>query len=163
MRIQITAAAALLLAACASAPGRVPLFGDPSALTGEWAGQYVSEESGRSGTIVFRLTAGQDTARGDVVMLVPRSPQEAPGFMPAGTAAWPGQAIDARVLTIKFVQVEAGWVRGRLDPYLDPACNCTVETTFDGLQKGDVITGTFATRPVGRTVTQRGRWHVSRR
>lgn len=151
-----------LLAGCASAPSRVPLFGDPAALAGEWSGQYVSEETGRTGTIVFRLTAGQDTARGDVVMLVPRSPQEAPGFVPAGGVSLQGAAPEARVLTIRFVQVENGTVRGRLDPYRDPACGCRVETVFEGAQQGDVITGTFVTRHFERPHTQRGRWHVRR-
>lgn len=152
------------LAGCANPRAGVPLFGDPDALAGEWSGQYQSEESGRSGAIVFRLTAGQDTARGDVVMLVARSPQEAPGFYPAGLpSSLPGQmAPDARVLTIRFVQVEDGRIRGRLDPYKDPSCGCSVETVFEGVQQGDVITGTFVARHLERAHTQRGRWHVRR-
>lgn len=154
----------LALAACAASSGRVPLYGEPGALAGEWSGRYVSEETGRSGTIVFRLTAGQDTARGDVVMMVPRTAAEAPGFVPASGVAWQAPMTqDARVLTIRFVQVEGGLVRGRLDPYSDPACSCMVETVFEGALQGDVITGTFVTRQLERTSSQRGRWQVTRR
>jgi hypothetical protein len=162
------AAAALLLAwwtvGCAPQRARVPLYGDPSGLAGEWSGQYQSDEIGRSGPIVFRLTAGQDTARGDVVMLVARSSAEGPGFYPAGTpSAWPASPVaDARVLTIRFVQVEGGHIRGRLDSYRDPSCGCTVDTVFEGVQQGDVITGTFVARHLERAHTQRGRWHVRR-
>jgi hypothetical protein len=151
-------------AGCATPRAGVPLYGDPSELAGEWSGQYHSDESGRSGPIVFRLTAGQDTARGDVVMLVPRSAGEGLGIYPAGaSASWPtSPAPDARVLTIRFVQVEAGRIRGRLDPYRDPSCGCAVETVFEGVQQGDVITGTFVARHLERAHTQHGRWHVRR-
>lgn len=160
----VPALCCLLLGACAANTARVPLYGEPGALAGEWSGRYVSEETGRSGTIVFRLTAGQDTARGDVVMMVPRSAGEAPGFVPAGGVVWQAPLTqDARVLTIRFVQVEDGRVRGRLDPYSDPACSCMVETVFEGGLQGDVITGTFVTRQLERPSSQRGRWQVTRR
>lgn len=164
VRSTLLAAFGFVFIGCASQRARVPLFGDPASLAGEWSGQYIGQESGRSGPILFRLTAGQDTARGDVVMLVPRTAGEAPAIYPAGTVGWqplPGQ--DARVLTIRFVQVEDGQVRGRLDPYRDPACSCLVETTFEGVQQGDVITGTFITRQLDRAHSQRGRWHITRR
>jgi len=38
-------------------------------LTGEWAGDYSSVESGRSGSISFTLRAAGDSAFGDVVMI----------------------------------------------------------------------------------------------
>lgn len=155
----------LFAAACASARREVPLYGDPTALAGAWSGRYVSEETGRAGTIDFRLTAGRDTARGDVMMLVPRTSQEAPAFVSAGGALAqpPAPSHDARVLTIHFVQVENGGVRGRLDPYTDPACGCTVETLFEGSLEGAVITGSFVTRHLERPHVQRGRWQVRRR
>lgn len=154
-----------VLLACAGARRDVPLFGDPAALAGSWAGRYVSEETGRAGTIDFQLTAGRDTARGDVVMLVPRTSQEAPAFVPAGGAQVQplAPAHDARVLTIRFVQVEDGGVRGRLDPYTDPACGCTVETVFEGRLQGNVIRGGYVTRHLERPHLQRGRWQVRRK
>ena len=163
-RLAGTLLTAALTVGCAAHRPLVPLFGDASTLAGAWAGRYESEESGRAGPIVFRLTAGADTAHGDVVMLVPRSPQEAPGFYPAGSpGAWPAlPAQEARILTIRFVQVDGGRVRGRLDPYADPACGCTVETMFEGVHQGDVISGTFVSRHLDRPRTQHGRWQVRR-
>ncbi|HSJ15441.1 MAG TPA: hypothetical protein VK939_13550 [Longimicrobiales bacterium] len=149
-----------VLLACGGMSTRVPLYGDVSRLTGEWRGQYTSDESGRAGSIAFRLEAGRDTARGDVLMFVPRAPNEAPSFQPAGQPA--PLPPDARPLRIRFVQVDADRVRGRLDPYPDPACGCMVETIFEGRLQGDVITGTFTTRHLERDRVQRGRWHVHR-
>src|SRR6266496_4333197 len=62
----------LLLAACAASQLPVPVIGpagDVAALAGEWAGDYSSAESGRSGSISFTLRAAGDSAFGDVVMV----------------------------------------------------------------------------------------------
>src|SRR6266581_117313 len=63
---------ALTLTACGASRSPVPLVGassDIGALTGEWAGDYSSAESGRSGSIGFTLRAAGDSAFGDVVMI----------------------------------------------------------------------------------------------
>jgi len=63
---------ALALDACGASRIPVPLVGasgDVSALSGEWAGDYSSAESGRSGSISFTLRAATDSAFGDVVMI----------------------------------------------------------------------------------------------
>ena len=91
---------------------------DISALTGEWAGDYSSTESGRSGSITFTLRAAGDSAFGDVIMipaawgrpLMPYRQQIAGG----------GQAPETTVLTIRFVRVQQGYASGTLDPYADP-------------------------------------------
>src|SRR5207245_5067121 len=60
------------LAACGASRSAVPVVGaatDVSSLTGEWAGEYSSVESGRSGSITFALRSAGDTAFGDVVMV----------------------------------------------------------------------------------------------
>src|SRR5213596_3205344 len=62
----------LTLTACGASRAPVPLVGasaDVAALTGEWAGDYSSAESGRSGSISFTLRAAGDSAFGDVVMI----------------------------------------------------------------------------------------------
>jgi hypothetical protein len=159
---QVAAAMLLLgLLGCAGAPAPVPLYGDAARLAGNWRGQYTSAESGRSGSIAFRLEMGRDTARGDVLMFVPRAPGEAPSFEPAGARAVPVPP-DARPLRIRFVQVEEDRVRGILDPYPDPGCGCTVETVFVGRLTGDVINGTFTTRRLDRDQLQHGAWRVRR-
>lgn len=154
----------LTLTACGAARSPVPLVGaasDISALIGEWAGDYSSAQSGRSGSISFTLRAAGDSAFGDVVMvpagwgraLVPwREPNT------AGTS----QAPASTVLTIRFVRVERGHVSGTLDPYADPRTGERLVTMFSGNLSGNTITGTYTTRlPSGDTQT--GQWSVQRR
>ena len=154
----------LALTACGASRAPVPLVGasaDVGALTGEWAGDYSSAESGRSGSIGFTLRAAGDSAFGDVVMipsawgrpLIPWRGENATGAnqQPAST-----------VLTIRFVRVEHGHVSGTLDPYTDPQTGARLLTTFSGELTGKTITGTYTTRlPSGDTQT--GRWTVQRR
>jgi hypothetical protein len=154
---------ALALSACAASQPQVPLVGasgDISALTGEWAGDYSSAESGRSGSISFTLRATGDSAFGDVIMipaswgrpLMPYRQQNAAG----------SQSPETTVLTIRFVRVQQGHVSGTLDPYADPQTGARLLTTFTGEVNGNAIAGTYTTRlPSGETQT--GRWSVQRR
>ena len=154
----------LALTACGASRAPVPLVGasaDVGALTGEWAGDYSSAESGRSGSISFTLRAAGDSAFGDVVMipsawgrpLIPWRGENATGAnqQPAST-----------VLTIRFVRVEHGHVSGTLDPYADPQTGARLLTTFGGELNGNQITGTYTTRLTSGG-TQTGRWTVQRR
>lgn len=159
----ITALLAVALSACGASRAPVPLVGqsaDVSALTGEWAGDYSSAESGRSGSITFTLSAAGDSAFGDVVMipaawgrpLLPYREQNVAGNQVPATT----------VLTIRFVRVEHGHVSGTLDPYADPQTGGRLLTTFSGELNGNTIAGTYTTRlPSGETQT--GRWTVQRR
>jgi hypothetical protein len=153
----------LLVAACATSQASVPLVGtagDIAALTGEWAGDYSSAASGRSGSISFTLRAAGDSAFGDVLMVPtglgrPLAPWREQS--PAG-----GQRSSPEVLTIRFVRVEAGHVSGTLAPYADPQTGDRLLTTFSGELAGKTISGTYTTRlPSGDTQT--GRWTVQRR
>ena len=161
--LAMVVAAACTASACGGTGMRVPVAGtagDLAAMAGEWSGEYSSDESGRSGSIVFRLTAGTDTATGDVVM----SPQ----FWRRGGA--PGDATGAfttppapQVLSIRFVGVAGGRVNGRLDPYTDPNCGCTLLTEFEGTLRGNELEGTYSSRHSHTGEVQRGRWKVTRR
>ena len=155
---------ALVLApACASAPAAVPVegrAGDLSALAGHWEGEYESPATGRLGSIVFDLTAGEDHAHGDVLM-IPRGSTKAFGPVPAppGQPSSPGAT--SQLLTIRFVKAEGGKVSGTLDPYWDPDCNCEVTTTFVGEVRGNTVAGTFSSsRNAGRVF---GTWKVTRK
>jgi hypothetical protein len=153
--------AATLVSACSSsnpAPP-VPVQGsDLSALSGRWVGDYSSTETGRTGSIVFELKPGDKVARGDVLM-VPKSEG-------AAAPALPGVDETLRtmpqVLNISFVNASGGVLRGTMDPYHDPACNCQVQTTFVGRLTGDTIEGTFTTTPQGQGSISTGRWKMSR-
>src|SRR5256885_15958600 len=154
----------LALTACGASRAPVPLVGasaDVSALTGEWAGDYSSAESGRSGSISFTLRSAGDSAFGDVVMIP--SAWGRP-LMPwrQENAAGTNQAPQSTVLTIRFVRVQQGHVSGTLDPYADPQTGARLLTTFSGELKGSAIEGTYTTRlPSGSKQT--GRWSVQRR
>src|SRR5207244_9101513 len=132
------------------------------ALAGQWEGSYSSASTGRSGSISFTLSAGNDSAFGDVIM-IPRGwgrPLQARnGQTPAGSEARPRSA----VLTINFVRVAGGHVTGTLAPYADPETGAQLMTRFEGQLGGDRIEGTYTTRGGGSGEAQTGRWQVTRR
>jgi hypothetical protein len=161
-----SAAALLTLAftACGASRTPVPLVGpaaDIEVLAGEWAGDYSSAATGRSGSISFTLRAGGDSAFGDVVMI--------PSGLGRPLMRWRQQNVAgadqspaSTVLTIRFVRVEHGHVSGTLEPYADPETGARLLTTFGGELKGNTIDGTYTTMlPSGETQT--GRWTVQRR
>ena len=155
-----------ILLACASSQRLVPVVGteaDLARLQGEWEGEYSSAVTGRSGSIVFHLTAMRDSAHGDVVMDPPRwgrGPVTGPVVAPSAreTVAQPPQ-----VLTINFVRVTGGRVSGTLAPYRAPDCDCVLLTTFDGTLKNDTLEGTYTSRVQQTGETQLGRWSVTRK
>jgi len=154
---------AVLSGGCAASRSPVPLVGasaDVSALTGEWAGDYSSAESGRSGSITFTLRAAGDSAFGDVIMIPAAWGRPLMPYRQQGVGG--NQAPETTVLTIRFVRVQQGHVSGTLDPYADPQTGARLLTTFTGEVSGNSIAGTYTTRlPSGETQT--GRWSVQRR
>ena|SRR5258708_1590970 len=159
----VAAIAIVLLAGCAATTPRTPVSGtasDVAQLAGEWGGDYWGGTNGRSGGITFHLEAGADTARGQVTMIsrVARTRPALQSGVPANPAPMTSQA-----LPITFVHAEGGSVSGRLDPYEDPDCHCTANTTFTGRIKGDTIAGTFTTTHGGGSPTVTGNWKVKRK
>ena len=151
-----------LLSGCAANPAPVPVEADPDALAsmaGRWEGSYRNEETGRTGGILFTLTADRDTAAGDVIM-DPLSQYAGGTWAVAGERASPS-AGGARVLAIRFVRISGSRVTGSMTPYTSPDCNCTVSTTFVGRAGGNTISGTFVTRAEG-VRSSRGVWEVRR-
>ena len=169
-RHAVAVTAAGIVSACGAPATPVPVGGttaDLSSLAGEWSGEYSSIESGRSGSIVFRLKAGTDSATGDVMMSAltggPRGADPAPPNVAPTNADPTHQATaPAQVIAIRFVRVEGGRVSGRLASYVDPTCNCRLSTVFEGRLSGDKLEGTYTTMlPDGQL--QRGRWEVMRK
>ncbi|HEX6307684.1 MAG TPA: hypothetical protein VFZ69_05810 [Longimicrobiales bacterium] len=156
MRGKLSAVTMLILGACAWRAPPVPVLGDPGdrlQLAGEWSGEYWSSESGRSGSILFRLSAGADSATGDVLMI-----QQSPSIQ-----SRPEQPVPAsQAIPITFVRVAGDRVRGVLAPYRDPACGCLLETAFEGELRDDAITGTYRSRHVDTGAVQTGQWRVRR-
>lgn len=155
-------ASAALAAACASsnpAP-EVPVQGsDLSALSGRWVGEYSSTETGRTGSIVFELRSGDKVARGDVLMK-PKVETQTGKSLPGTNDTLRTMP---QMLNINFVSATGGVLRGTMDPYTDPTCDCQVQTTFVGRLSGDTIEGTFTTTPQGSggNITT-GRWKINR-
>jgi hypothetical protein len=154
----------LTIIGCSSAPAPVPVVGAPQDLrqmTGEWGGEYQGETSGRSGSIIFQLAAGADTAYGDVVMI---SHQRSASRMPEqDPSAGLPMARTPDVLSIAFIRADGGGVHGRLAPYRDPDCGCELDTRFEGRIHGDVMEGTYTSRPVDGGKEQVGTWKVKRK
>jgi len=137
----------------------IPVEGsNASALRGSWEGEYSSRDTGRTGTIKFELKTFEKTARGDVLM-VPKDAYapNAPTSGPEAVAKMP------QVLSITFVDSSGGTVNGTMDTYVDPRCNCKVQTSFEGTITGDTIQGTFRTVPEGDFPITNGVWHVTRK
>lgn len=154
----------VLLGACAPVLSRVPLLGaGPQAarLAGEWSGEYTGDGTGRSGSILFRLSEAADSAWGDVTM-VPHVTAVAVGPV-TGTVDPRGRAVEPQPLAIRFVRIEGDRVEGVLEPYRDPDCGCVLFTTFTGVVGGEEIRGTFTSRGAPGPQPQEGRWSVRRR
>jgi len=151
--------AAALAGGCASQNPAPPVpveGGDLSALAGHWVGEYSSAETGRTGSIVFELRSGDKVAHGDVLM----RPREDATAKPSADDPMRGAP---QMLNINFVSATGGVLRGTMDPYRDPSCDCRVVTTFEGRLAGDTIEGTFRTAPDGGTgPASSGRWRVTR-
>jgi hypothetical protein len=160
----ILASALVVLVGCSSAPQPVPVAGAPTdlqQLAGTWGGDYRSESNGRSGSIIFRLTAASDTAYGDVVMIPGTRVGGQPPSSPSVGLPMPPTP---EVLSIAFVRAENGGVTGELKPYRDPECDCQLTTRFEGRIKGDVIEGTYSSvRVSGNPSPQTGSWKVTRK
>ena len=132
----------------------VPVWGDASGLrhmAGEWTGDYSSPDSHRRGVITFALTARGDSAFGEVIM--DADGEAGAEFSRPGPVRTP--------LAIQFVRIADGSIRGELEPYLAPDCECLVRTLFTGIISGEVVSGSF------RTTTewggkQEGSWRAIR-
>ncbi|MGH7731784.1 MAG: hypothetical protein ACRENJ_11115 [Candidatus Eiseniibacteriota bacterium] len=162
--VGVLAVLSVVVGACATVPTPVPVAGDAAGLgqlTGEWGGDYQGQSNGRSGSIVFRLEAGADTAYGDVVM-IPRERRESRLPVQDPSAGLPTPRM-VEVLTIAFVRATGGGLSGRLTPYRDPDCDCVLDTRFQGRIRGDVIEGTYTSTPAGGGATQTGTWKVTRK
>ena len=146
--------------ACASAPP-VRVGGsraDLESIAGEWTGTYSSRDTGREGSIWFRLVAGEDHAHGDVLMTPRGRSQPYRRYAAPGPA---GQQGPSEFLSIRFVVVSGQQVAGALEPYWDPDCDCEARTEYRGGLTGDTFAGTFVTRLANRRVTT-GQWTATR-
>lgn len=163
MRRTLLGGLAIALAvSCRTVPQMpVQLQGDPTSiasLAGAWTGEYWGGARGRGGSLSFTLRSGSDSLYGDVTMMDPLGQQVRPAD-PMDIHAL--HARSPQQLRIDVVRVEAERIRGILEPYVAPDCDCTVTTTFTGRVAGDRISGSFQTRAGGR-VRAEGSWEMKR-
>jgi len=161
-RVIVGSLAIALAAGCRSMPATpVLLQGSPVAiarLAGTWVGEYWGGAAGRGGSLSFSLRAGSDSLFGDVTMVDPHGQQLRPAD-PMGVHRTHVQS--SQYLRIDIVMAQGDSVRGVLEPYISPDCECTVSTTFFGAVKGDQIAGRFETRNRGE-VRAAGSWELKR-
>ena len=149
----LAAPAALVPTPRAQTSAPAPVEGgaaDLARFAGEWVGGYTCAETGRHGTIVFRLASGADSVRA-VVLMIPRATED--DLVP--------QAVP---LAVHHVEVTGRSLRGVLARYDDPEWEIPLETSFGGaLARDGHIEGYF--RADGTqidTVPQVGRWWATR-
>lgn len=161
----LTLTLALVLAGCGWRRTPVPIISDTGSsglLVGNWAGEYSSAQTGRSGSISFALASEKDTAYCDVVMV-----PSIQGLRIANNAGQEGPSVralpTAEPLKLRFIRLGEGRVTGTLEPYKDPDCGCMVTTTFEGLFSGtNTIEGKYITTSSGFHQETGGRWKVTR-
>ncbi len=162
MRRARVAAIAIAAFGCRYRAELVPIWGDigdMDRLAGKWAGEYSSPDSRRTGTITFTITAHGDSAFGEVLMAIPAEENlPRPRSLVTGHSDHAGSA---DLLSVQFVRVAGGGVRGELEPYIAPDCECRVRTMFTGTIDGDAVSGGFLTT-TDWGGKQEGRWRVVR-
>jgi hypothetical protein len=132
----------VVTAACGGAVSQIEVKGgdpDLAAIAGDWQGKYQGMETGRTGDIQFSLQLGRHTADGEIYMGGSHTP-----------------------LKIRFVQVQRGQISGQIEPYVEPSCNCQVQTEFLGTVAGNEIDGTFTTKIPANGAEMHGTWQVAR-
>jgi hypothetical protein len=154
--------AVALAVGCRTVPQMpVQLQGDPTSiawLAGSWTGEYWGGAGGRGGSLSFTLRRGTDSLYGDVTMVDPHGQQLRPAD-PTDVHAL--HVRSPQQLRIDVVRIQADSIRGTLEPYVSPDCDCTVTTAFTGRVEGDHITGSFTSRAGGR-VRAEGLWEMKR-
>ena len=162
MRTAVVAVLAMAGLGCRYRPEVVPVWGhtgDLNRLAGEWTGEYSSPDSRRTGTIAFLITAHGDSAFGEVHMVIPVE-ESLPRPVDLVTEH-SAHAQSSDRLSVQFVRIAGGGVRGELEPYIAPDCECRVRTVFTGTIDDGVVSGTFLTT-TDWGGTQAGRWRVVR-
>ncbi|NOT08038.1 MAG: hypothetical protein HOP28_07525 [Gemmatimonadales bacterium] len=159
-RASLVVAAGVLGASCSYRGTPIPTVGITTSLEGKWEGTYSSKQTGRTGSILFQLTAGTDSAYGDVLMI----PARAEEAWPRTQYQVPEHAhVAPHLLRISFVKCEPGKVSGRLEPYEDPDTHERVITTFEGRQYGNEFRGTFSTTFMRSGGVAVGEWSATRK
>lgn len=171
VRLTFRAAALVLLsivagtAACAGNPAPVPVYAtraDWETLSGRWSGSYSTSTPRRHGVIEFTLSAGDEQASGDVVLIADGARTPYRPYPPGDPRLAPVEAQYTQLLTIKFVRAENGLISGTIGSYWDPDRSCQATATFLGAAESSKIYGTFTSTCEDGVRRLHGTWRVAR-
>jgi hypothetical protein len=158
-------ASILSVVSCAGNPAPVPVSAsraDWEILAGHWRGTYSTASPSRRGVIDFTLSAADEQAAGDVLMIADNGRTPFRPYPPGDPRLGPTNAPYTQVLTIRFVRAENNELSGTIASYWDPERSCQASATFLGRLQGRVIEGTFASICLEDVRQLRGQWRVTR-
>lgn len=156
---------ALGVGACAGNPPPVPVYAsraDWEILSGHWRGTYSTSVPDRRGLIDFTLSAGDQQASGDVMMIAEGTRVPYRPYPPGDPRLAPIDAPYTQLLTIKFVRADQGRISGTIASYWDPDRSCQASATFLGSAQARVIDGTFTSTCEDGIRQLQGTWRVTR-
>ncbi|HEU4935585.1 MAG TPA: hypothetical protein VFT39_03960 [Vicinamibacterales bacterium] len=151
--------------ACAANPPLVPVFAsraDWEILAGRWTGSYTTSAANRRGLIEFTLSASDEQASGDVLMIAEGTRIPYRPYPPGDPRQGPIDASYTQLLTIRFVRAEQGRISGTIASYWDPDRRCQATATFLGAAWSRAIEGTFTSICEDGVRQLRGTWRVTR-
>jgi hypothetical protein len=151
--------------ACAYNPPPVQMEAsraDWEILSGRWRGSYSTTPQGRNGLIDFNLSAGDEQASGDVLMIAENQKVPYRPYPPGDSRLGPANAPYTQLLTIRFVRAEHGRISGTMAPYWDPERECQATAVFLGEVKDRAIDGTFTSLCDDGVRQLQGRWRVTK-
>jgi hypothetical protein len=147
-------------AAAAPAPAG-PMAAAPASLAGRWEGTFTTDVTQKSGRIVLTLNGSDESASG-MLMLTPTggktvAPEGAAAPMAAPAKGKAAPAAPAGGLAVTAMKSGDDKVSGSVDgSYMDPGCNCTVVSTFEGDLNGNTLTGMISARD-----SRTGQWNFT--
>jgi hypothetical protein len=131
---------------------------DLQRLAGTWSGEYHGDVGG-SGSIVFQLEAGRDTAYGDVLMMPREGHESVQTHRPdVVRLAYPAP----QLLNIAFVRIAEGYVVGTIATYVDPETGDAWTARFEGNLRDRTIEGRYVATAVDQRESREGWWKVVR-
>jgi hypothetical protein len=160
--IWIAAVLPILASACTGTRPEQPVQpANLATLQGEWVGTYRADTPhGRSGALMFRLDATETLAQGCAIMRVGGG--EATEAMPLEGDLW-GHVAPERLMLVTIGRGPEGTIRGKFEPYPDPVCGCSMNTTLEGRIRGNVLEGTYVMEHAHGGERASGTWRLVRR
>jgi hypothetical protein len=144
----------------AAAPvAAAPAMAMATPLAGRWEGTFTNDITQKGGRLVLTLNGSDDAATGQLQMTTAAGKAVVAEGAAAPAAPAKGKAAPAPTGGLAVTAMKSGddKVTGSVEgSYVDPGCNCTVVSTFEGDLKGNTIVGTISARD-----SRTGQWNFS--